>query len=120
TLNTLRTSQINPQLSAYAILDGQFDFDRTPLTSVDTKALVFLDLKKQTSWQTHTIDMWYIGPANKHYRIFHFYIPKTHGYQITNTTRFYPAHCKQPTIKPGDTIRLAVQDLISAIRDKHG
>ena len=43
TLNMLRVSRINPKLSAYAVLEGQFNFDKTPLAPVGTKALVFLD-----------------------------------------------------------------------------
>ena len=42
TLNLLRASRINPKSLAYAILDGQFNFNKTPLASVGTKALVFL------------------------------------------------------------------------------
>ena len=116
TLNMLRTSRVNPKLSAYAILDGQFDYDRTPLAPVGTKALVFLDPKKRTTWQSHAVDAWYVGPAKKHYRCYKLYIPETKGYRIANTAKFYPAHCKTPTIEPGDTIRLAAQDLIAAIK----
>ena len=47
TLNMLRTSRINNKLSAYAILDGQFEFNKTPLEPVGTKALVFLDQKRE-------------------------------------------------------------------------
>jgi hypothetical protein len=43
TLNLLCKSRINPRLSAYAILNGQFDFNCTPLAPVGMKALVFLD-----------------------------------------------------------------------------
>jgi hypothetical protein len=116
TLNMSRTSRVNPKLSAYAILDGQFEFDRTPMAPVGTKALVFLDPKKRTTWQSHAVDAWYVGPAKKHYRCYKFYIPETKGYRIANTAKFYPAHCKTPTIEPGDTIRLAAQDLIAAIK----
>ena len=119
TLNMLRTSRVNPCLSAYAILDGQFEFDRTPLAPVGTKALVFLDPKKRTTWQSHAIDAWYVGPAKKHYRCYKFFIPETKGYRIANTAKFYPAHCKTPTIEPGDTIRLAAQDLIAAIEQNN-
>eukprot|EP00804_Cyclotella_cryptica_P014577 CCRYP_004839-RA/>CCRYP_004839-RA protein AED:0.43 eAED:0.43 QI:0/-1/0/1/-1/0/1/0/154 len=112
----LRTSRINDKLSAYAILEGQFEFDKTLLAPVGTKALVFLDPKKRTSWNTHAVDAWYVGPAKKHHRNFKFYIPETRGYVIANTAKFYPQHCKQPAIEPGDSIRLAVQDLISALR----
>ena len=119
TLNMLRTSRVNPRLSAYAILDGQFEFDRTPLAPVGTKALVFLDPKKRTTWQSHAIDAWYVGPAKKHYRCYKFFIPETKGYRIANTAKFYPAHCKTPRIEPGDTIRLAAQDLIAAIKQNN-
>ena len=100
----LRTSRINDKLSAYAILEGQFEFDKTPLAPVGTKDLVFLDPKKWTSWNSHAVDAWYVGPAKKHYRNFKFYIPKTRGYRIANTAKFYPQHCKQPAIEPGDSI----------------
>ena len=119
TLNMLRTSRVNKKLSAYAILDGQFEFDKTPLAPVGTKALVFLDPKKRTSWQSHAVDAWYVGPAKKHYRCFKFFIPETKGYRIANTAKFYPAHCKKPTIEPGDTIRLAAQDLLAALKHKN-
>eukprot|EP00804_Cyclotella_cryptica_P027479 CCRYP_007450-RA/>CCRYP_007450-RA protein AED:0.29 eAED:0.29 QI:0/0/0/1/1/1/3/0/633 len=59
---------------------------------------------------------WYVGPAKKHYRCYKFYIAETKGYRIANTAKFYPAHCKTPTIEPGDTIRLAAQDLIAAMK----
>eukprot|EP00804_Cyclotella_cryptica_P027665 CCRYP_010275-RA/>CCRYP_010275-RA protein AED:0.43 eAED:0.43 QI:0/0/0/1/0/0/4/0/331 len=94
---------------------GQFEFNKTPLAPVGTKALVFLDPKKRTSWNTHAVDVWYVGPAKKHYRNFKFYIPETRGYKIVNTAKFYPQHCKRPAIEPGDSIRLAAQDLISAL-----
>ncbi len=117
--NMLRTSRINNKLSAYVILDGQFEFDKTPLAPVGTKALVFLDPKKRTSWSTHAVDAWYVGPAKQHYQNFKFYIPEMRGYRIANTARFFPQHCKQPAIEPGDSIRLAAQDLISALRQKN-
>ena len=43
TLNMLRRSRVNPKLSLYAVLEGQFNFNKTPLAPVGTKALVFLD-----------------------------------------------------------------------------
>jgi hypothetical protein len=36
TLNMLRKARVNPKLSAYAILEGQFDFNKTPLAPVGT------------------------------------------------------------------------------------
>jgi hypothetical protein len=116
TLNMLRVSRINPKLSAYAVLEGQFNFDKTPLAPVGTKALVFLDPAKRNTWQSHAIDAWYVGPAKKHYRNYRFFIPDTKGYRISASAKFFPAHCKMPAIEPGDTIRLAAQDLITAMQ----
>jgi hypothetical protein len=49
TLNMLRVSRINPKLSSYAALEGQFNFNKTPLEPVGTKALVFLDPNKRNT-----------------------------------------------------------------------
>jgi hypothetical protein len=40
TLNLLRRSRINPQLSAQAHMHGAFNFNRTPLASPGTKVLI--------------------------------------------------------------------------------
>eukprot|EP00804_Cyclotella_cryptica_P000229 CCRYP_016187-RB/>CCRYP_016187-RB protein AED:0.43 eAED:0.43 QI:0/0/0/1/0.5/0.33/3/0/375 len=49
TLNLLWTSQQNTKLSAYATLEGPFNFDKTPLAPPGTKALVYLDPKNWTT-----------------------------------------------------------------------
>jgi hypothetical protein len=102
TLNLLRASRVNPKLSAYAVLEGQFNFNKTPLAPVGTKALVFLDPNKRTTWESHAIDAWYTGPAKMHYRNYRFYVPETRGYRISGSAKFFPAHCKMPAIEPGD------------------
>jgi hypothetical protein len=106
---------MNSKLSAYAILDGQFNFNKTPCALVGTKALVFLAPNKRHTWQSHAIDTWYVGPAKTHYRNYHLYIPETKGYRILNSAKFFPANCNLPAIEPGDTVRLAAQDLIMAL-----
>ena len=116
TLNMLRVSRVNPKLSAYAVLEGQFNFNKTPLAPVGTKALVFLDPTKRHTWQSHAIDAWYVGPAKNHYRNYRFFVPETKGYHISASAKFYPAHCKMPAIEPGDTVRLAAQDLVKAMQ----
>ena len=54
-----------------------------------------------------------------HYRNCRFYIPNTPGYRITNSEKFFLAHCKTPAIEPRDTTRLASQDLIKALQEKN-
>eukprot|EP00804_Cyclotella_cryptica_P028165 CCRYP_011030-RA/>CCRYP_011030-RA protein AED:0.16 eAED:0.16 QI:0/0/0/1/0.25/0/5/0/1115 len=117
TLNLLRVSRVNPKLSAYAILDGQFNFNKTPLAPVGTRALILLDPNTQKTWQNHALDAWYVGPAKNHCRNYRFFIPSTKGYRISGSAKFFPKHTKMPAIEPGDTIRLAAQDLITAIKN---
>ena len=42
TLNLLRVSHVNPKLSAYAYLNGQFDYNRTPLVPMGTRVIAHL------------------------------------------------------------------------------
>eukprot|EP00804_Cyclotella_cryptica_P000090 CCRYP_013749-RA/>CCRYP_013749-RA protein AED:0.16 eAED:0.11 QI:0/0/0/1/0/0/3/0/1031 len=116
TLNLLCVSSVNPKLLAYAVLEGQFNFDKTPLAPVGTRALILLDPSTRKMWQNHALDAWYVGPAKKHYQNYCFFIPSTKGYHTSGSAKFFPKHTKMPAIEPGDTIRLAAQDLITAIR----
>ena len=43
------------------VLRGNFIFDRTPLTPPGTKAIVYDDHDKHTSWDEHDSDAWYTG-----------------------------------------------------------
>eukprot|EP00804_Cyclotella_cryptica_P015695 CCRYP_018924-RA/>CCRYP_018924-RA protein AED:0.15 eAED:0.15 QI:0/-1/0/1/-1/1/1/0/1314 len=117
TLNLLRTSRLNARLSAYATLEGPFNFDRTPLAPPGTKALVYLDPKNRTSWGVHAEDAWYLGPAKQHYRCYRFFMPHTRSYRIAQAAIFYPKHCKMPKVDAADTVRLAAQDLIYTLQN---
>ena len=103
-LNILRTVRTNPGLSSYAILKGEFNFNKTPLAPPGTKALVFNEPKTCTSWQTHAKDAWYIGPSMEHYRCYQFWTPETRGYSISQMARFFPIHCTVPGISNTSSI----------------
>eukprot|EP00804_Cyclotella_cryptica_P020908 CCRYP_009248-RA/>CCRYP_009248-RA protein AED:0.33 eAED:0.26 QI:0/0/0/1/1/1/2/0/567 len=117
TLNLLRVSRVNPKLSAYAILDGQFNFNKTPLAPVGTRALILWTHQHAKRGKTMHSTLGTSGPAKNHYRNYRFFIPSTKGYRISGSAKFFPTHTKMPAIEPGDTIRLAAQDLISAIKN---
>ena len=89
TLNLLQTSRVNPKLSAYAVLEGQFIFNQTPLAPVGTKSKVFITPNKQNTCENHAVDTWYVGPAKMNYRNYKIYIPETRGYRITSSAIFF-------------------------------
>jgi hypothetical protein len=61
TLNMLRTSRVNKHLSAYAVLEGPFNFDKTPIAPPGTKAIIYNDPKTRTSWEPHGDDAFYVN-----------------------------------------------------------
>jgi hypothetical protein len=56
TLNLLRKSRINQRMSAYAQLNGHFDFNRTPLPPPGTRIIVDEKPDQRASWDPHGFD----------------------------------------------------------------
>ena len=50
TLNLMRNSRQNPQLSAYTHMYGIFDFNKTPIAPPGTKSVIFEDPDTRASW----------------------------------------------------------------------
>jgi hypothetical protein len=68
TLNMLRTSIINPKLSAATHNFGQYDFNRAPLAPPGTRIIAHETPDRRRTWAPHGQDGCYIGPALEHYR----------------------------------------------------
>ena len=58
TLNLLRLSRLNPILSAYAQLNGGFDFNCTPMAPPGTRTLVHDKLHNRGIWAPHGHKDW--------------------------------------------------------------
>ena len=116
TMNLLRTSRQDNTKSAYEDFHQQkFDWNRTPIAPLGTRALAFKDSNDRAAWQPHGVDCWYTGPALDHYRLLEFFDPRTGGTLTTGTFRLYPMHCRPPTISEGDRIVAAAADLLAAL-----
>jgi hypothetical protein len=68
TLNLMRRSRINPQLSAQAHINGAFDFNHTSLAPPGTKVFIHEKPSARGTWAPHAVKGWYLGPAQRHYR----------------------------------------------------
>jgi hypothetical protein len=77
TLNMLRTSRINPKLSAATHIFGQYDFNRAPMAPPGTRIIAHETPGRRRTWAPHGQDGWYIGPALEHYRCYTVYTTKT-------------------------------------------
>jgi hypothetical protein len=63
TMNLLRKSRINPNMSEYAQLNGHFDFNRTPLAPPGTQVIAHEKPDQRASWDPHGVDGYYLGPT---------------------------------------------------------
>jgi hypothetical protein len=88
TLNMLRTSIINTELSAATHIFGQYDFNRAPMAPPGTRIIAHDTPSRRCTWAPHGQDGWYIGPALAHYRCYMVYITQTRGDRIVETVEF--------------------------------
>jgi hypothetical protein len=96
TLNMLRTSRINPKLSAATHIYGQYDCNRAPMAPPGTIIIAHEPPNRWRTWAPHDQNGWYIGPALEHYRCYTVYINKTRGERVIETVDFYPDTFKLP------------------------
>jgi hypothetical protein len=115
TLNMLRFSCCNPKMSANQEVYGAFDFNKTPLALLGTKALIYDDPTSRALWAPHATDSYYVGPAPNHYWCLQFYIPATRRFRFSDTWRLYLTHCQIPIASQHDLSILAATDLLTAL-----
>ena len=120
TLNLLRTSRRNTKISAYEELNGKFSYNKTPLIPVGTKALVYNDPSDKTSFEARALEAFVVSWAMLHYRYLIVWLPGTKGFQISDTYKLYPAHCRLPAISENDETLIAAQDMLQAFKQLTG
>jgi predicted Abi (CAAX) family protease len=89
-LNMLRTSIINPKLSAATHLDGQRDYTRVPMAPPGSRIIELETPSRRRTWAPHGQNGWYIGPALEHYRYYTVYITTNRIECIIETDEFLP------------------------------
>jgi hypothetical protein len=117
TLNLLRNSRVNPKLSAYAYLFGNFDFNKTPLAPPGTKVVVHLKATNRASWEYHGEEGWYVGPSMEHYRCVKCFIPSTNRVRDADTVKFFPHQIPFPSTTTVDYLHQAANDILSLLKN---
>ena len=117
TLNMLRPCRSNPKMSACTALEGEFDYNKTPLVPLGSKVLAFKPPGVRQSWAPHGTLAWTIGPAINHYRCINVCIPKTNAtiaadtFQWSNDNTF-----RLPTISNEEQLSIAAHHLAEALQ----
>jgi len=97
-------------------MEGGFDFNRTPISILGTKALAFVDPDERASWEAHGIDCYVTGRCPDYYCILKFCVAHTKGVRKTGTYRLHPTNCKVPSISQADCTFLVVQQFLLFIK----
>ena len=74
TLNMLRSARVAPNVSAYAYLWKQHDFNANPFAPLGCKVEAHIQPAVRETWAAHTASGYYIGNAWEHYRCHEVYI----------------------------------------------
>lgn len=119
TLNLLRASRINPNLSAYAQVWGQFLYNNTPLAPPGCHVMVHEKPHQRASWAPHAVDAWYLGPALNHYRGYRVYIWETRHERTSDTVTWLPKIVKVPQLNPTEVIIQSTSDITEALKLLH-
>ena len=90
TVNLVRASHLQPRLSAYAQIHGNYDYNRYPLAPAGCKVVVYETPNQRPTFNNHGIVGYYIGPSNQHYRNHVCYIPEHRSTRYSDTVAFFP------------------------------
>ena len=115
-MNLLRTSNINPKLSAEAQLNSNFDYNITLLSQAGTEIVAHRKPSQRGSRSIHGARGWYLGPDQHRYRCFEVYKTKTGQTRIVDTVEFYPANYKIPTLSTRAIAVKAAVELMEATK----
>jgi len=118
TLNLLRRSHKNPAISAYQHVNGNFDYNKTPLAPLGCAVEIHESTNRRQSWDPHSLSGWYIGTSTEHYRCHRIFCKKTRSERISDTVFFQHRYLTQPIVTPEDQVIKAVGDLASALREE--
>ena len=116
TLNLLRASRINPNISAYKdkALNGPYNWDWYPLAPPGCKALIYKAPAVRGLWALQGTDAWYLGPSADHYRCNLYFVPETQAYCISRSAELFPQHCQIPNLSPSAHLKALTKELQTA------
>jgi hypothetical protein len=66
-LPLLRQSNATPTISAYAHLNGPFDYNKMPLAPMGCNAQIHEKSDSHGTWVFHSVDGWYLNTSPEHY-----------------------------------------------------
>ena len=114
TLNMLRPSRTTPNVSAYAHLHGQHDYNAQPIAPLGMQCEMHVMPDARETFAPHSVSGYNVGTSFKHYRCYEIYVKQTRSTRIGNTVFFKHKYLTMPTITNADALLTAAQDMTTA------
>ena len=116
TLNMLQPLYLNPDISAYMQVHGNYNFNKHSLAPVGCKIIIHNQKNKRPPWSDHGSRGFYVGPTIKHYRDSVCFMSETKALRISNTVDFFHTTCTDPTMSATEHLSLIMIDLLEVFK----
>ncbi|KAL9178273.1 hypothetical protein ACHAXT_001701 [Thalassiosira profunda] len=116
TLNLLRQSNATPAISAYAHINGPFDYNKMPLAPMGCKVQIHEKADQRASWAFHSVDGWYLSTSPEHYRTHLCHVKSTRRNRLADTVQFFHKNITNPTLTHADKIMNAISACAKALK----
>jgi len=110
TLSLLRTSCLNPKLSAWSCLNGPFAYDAHPIAPLGTHVVM-----QRTTRAPSGIDGWCVGPDFECYQCHTCINWRTNKVVHPDTVAWFPHQVHMPTSSTTEVLSQAITDLAEAL-----
>ena len=111
TLNPLRPSKINKNISVHTIMHGHCDFMKHPISIAGTKVLVHDRPMDRGSWDDRGTEGFFINKSPEHCRNHKCHMPVTNAIRTSNTVEFFPDCTDTPMPNALETVSIALLQL---------
>jgi len=112
TLSFLRPFAGNTKISSYQGIHGvPYDWLAHPMAPAGTKVKIYDSAEARESWQPHSSDGWYLGPALKHYRSYHVIRKESMRPSVSNSLDWFPARIRIPGSSKEEILVKAIEKL---------
>ena len=111
----LRASRLNPKISAYTYICGNYDFNTTPIAPPGTKVVVHSKPYQRLTWYLNVESGRYLGPSMKHYWCVKCYFPQTNQVWDCDTVTLIPHEYPFPEVKLVDFLKQSANDIITLL-----
>jgi hypothetical protein len=116
TLNLLRQSTINQEISAWEAFNGAFNYDATPLGPLGINAIVHSKPSRRKSWDFRGKDAWSLGVSMEHYRCQRVMPKDTRSERVSDTVEFRHNGITQPQLTAEDKVLHGINQLTAALK----